>query len=112
MSPYRNEMKIEQLADFYHIDVRVIYELSDFGIIKLEKRNNQEFIPNEELERCERAVRLYTDLGVNKEGIEIILNMREKMEQLQKDLLKVRQRLNRMMETSETYLDTEFFEIE
>lgn len=105
-------MKIEQLADFYHIDVRVIYELSDFGIIKLKKKNEEEIIPHEELERCERAVRLYTDLGVNKEGIEIILNMREKMEQLQKDLLKARQRLNKMMETPETYSDTEFFEIE
>lgn len=112
MSQYRNAMEIEQLANFYHIDALVIYDLADFGIIKLKKRNKQEIIPNEELARCERAVRLYSDLGVNKEGIEIILDMREKMEQLQKDLSKLRHQLNRMMETPERYSDTEFLEIE
>lgn len=112
MARFKNAMKIEQLADFYNIDALVIYELADFGIINLKRRNKQEIIPHEELERCERAVRLYSDLGVNKEGVEIILDMREKMEQLQKDLLKARHRLNRKLETTENYSETDFFEIE
>jgi chaperone modulatory protein CbpM len=112
MAPLKNAIKIEQLADFYNIDALVIYELADFGIIDLKKRNKQEIIPHEELERCERAVRLYCELGVNKEGIEIILDMREKMEQLQKDLLRAHHRLNRMTECTETYSEIDFFEIE
>ena len=112
MARFKNAMRIEQLADFYNIDALVIYELADFGIIDLKKRNKQEIIPHEELERCERAVRLYSDLGVNKEGIEIILDMREKMEQMQKDLVSAHHRLNRIIETDETYSETDFFEIE
>ena len=112
MARFKNALKIEQLADFYNIDALVIYELADFGIIDLKRRNKQEIIPHEELERCERAVRLYSELGVNKEGIEIILEMRNKMERLQKDLMRARHRINQMIETTEMYSETDFYEIE
>ena len=105
-------IKIEQLADFYNVNTQVIYELAEFGIINLKRESKQEIILHEDLDRCERAVRLYSELGVNKEGIEIILDMREKMERLQKELGIAHQHLNRIITEEETFFEADFFEIE
>lgn len=112
MDTIKDAIRIEQLAEFYKIDTLVIYELADFGIIELSRVEHGEIIPQESLERCERAVRLYTELGVNKEGIEIILDMRDKIEQLQKDLYIVQHRLHSMEEKDKSTVTGDFFEIE
>ncbi|MBE0651053.1 MAG: hypothetical protein IH595_09440 [Bacteroidales bacterium] len=112
MNIMKYAIKIEQLADFYNVNTQVIYELAEFGIINLKRESKQEIILHEDLDRCERAVRLYSELGVNKEGIEIILEMREKMERLQKELNLAQRRLNLMITAEEAFFQTDFFEIE
>lgn len=44
------------------------------------------------IERLRRIVRLRRDLGVNLAGIAVILDMRQRMEEMQKELKRLRQR--------------------
>lgn len=47
---------------------------------------NTRLYTDEDLERLEIILNMTRDLGVNLAGVEVILNMREKMEELQRDM--------------------------
>lgn len=62
-----------------------IYERE--GFIKPKRSGgNTRLYSEEDVERLEMILRLTRELGVNLAGVEVILSMREKMEQLQREM--------------------------
>lgn len=86
---------IEEFANFHQVTTKLVYEFADFGLIEVEQVETKPCIVANHLDQCERAIRLHRDLGVNKEGIEIILEMREKHAEMQKELLKLRHKIKK-----------------
>jgi len=75
-----------------------IYERE--GFIKPKRSGgNTRLYSEEDVERLEMILRLTRELGVNLAGVEVILSMREKMEQMQRDreetIIKLREELAR-----------------
>lgn len=57
------------------------------GFIKPRRSGgNTRLYSDEDIEKIEMILRLTRDLGVNLAGVEVILSMREKMEQMQKEM--------------------------
>ena len=57
------------------------------GFIKPKRSvGNTRLYSEEDVEKLEMILRLTRDLGVNLAGVEVILSMRNKMEQMQKDM--------------------------
>lgn len=70
------------------------------GFIKPKRSGgNTRLYSEEDVERLEMVLRLTRDLGVNLAGVEVILSMREKMEQMQREMeetiLRLREELAR-----------------
>ncbi len=86
---------IEEFAGFHKITTQLIQDFADFGLIEIRQVEKKHCIFSEQIEHCERAIRLHRDLGVNKEGIEIILDMRSKQTLLQQELMRLRHQLNK-----------------
>ena len=86
---------IEEFADFHKITTEVIHEFADFGLIEIRQIKKKPCIIAAQLEHCERAIRLHRDLGVNKEGIEIILDMRFKHAEMQQELMRLRHQIKK-----------------
>jgi MerR family transcriptional regulator/heat shock protein HspR len=62
-----------------------IYERE--GFIKPKRSGgNTRLYSEEDVERLEMVLRLTRDLGVNLAGVEVILSMRQKMEQMQREM--------------------------
>jgi MerR family transcriptional regulator/heat shock protein HspR len=62
-----------------------IYERA--GFIKPKRSGgNTRLYSEEDVEKLEMILRLTRDLGVNLAGVEVILSMREKMEQMQREM--------------------------
>jgi MerR family transcriptional regulator/heat shock protein HspR len=59
---------------------------------------NTRLYTEDDLERLETILNLTRELGVNLAGIEVILNMREKMEELQEEMEEFVQFVNRELE--------------
>jgi DNA-binding transcriptional MerR regulator len=95
MNTIRQQITIEEFADFHQVTTELIKEFADFGLINMIQVERQYCIDTGHIERCERAIRIYKDLGVNKEGIEIILDMREKHAQMQQELRWLRHQLKK-----------------
>jgi MerR family transcriptional regulator/heat shock protein HspR len=62
---------------------------------------NTRLYTEEDMERLEVILKLTRDLGVNLAGVEIILNMREKMEEMQRQIETFVSSLNTEMAASE-----------
>lgn len=71
---------IQQFCTFHQCETVVIQEFIDHGIFHVQHQNDIIVIPEPELPRLERAYRLYNDLGVNAAGIDIILNLLDRLE--------------------------------
>lgn len=76
------------------------------GFIKPKRSDgNTRLYSEEDVEKLEMILRLTRELGVNLAGVEVILSMREKMEQMQREMedtiLRLREELAREMRRRE-----------
>jgi MerR family transcriptional regulator/heat shock protein HspR len=77
---------ISAVADFYGVHQQTLRLYEREGLLKPSRSDgNVRLYTDEDIERLEVILKLTRDLGVNLAGVEIILNMREKMDQMQQE---------------------------
>jgi MerR family transcriptional regulator, heat shock protein HspR len=78
---------ISAVAERYEIHPQTLRLYEREGLLTPSRsEGNTRLYTDEDLERLEVILKLTRDLGVNLAGVEIILNMREKMEAMQKQM--------------------------
>ncbi len=87
---------IEEFCSHHGVEVMLVREFADFGLIQLHQAEDGEFVPDEEISRLERMLRLSQELDVNLAGIEIIMHMREELKQLRREAATLRYRLQQL----------------
>jgi MerR family transcriptional regulator, heat shock protein HspR len=77
---------ISVVADTYDIHPQTLRLYEREGLLTPSRsEGNTRFYTDSDLERLELILKLTRDLGVNLAGVEIILNMREKMDEMQRE---------------------------
>ena len=77
---------ISAIADLYDVHPQSLRLYEREGLIKPSRsQGNTRLYTDTDLERLEVILSLTRDLGVNLAGVEIILNMREKMDAMQRE---------------------------
>jgi len=77
---------ISAVAEHYGIHQQTLRLYEREGLLKPSRsEGNMRLYTEEDLERLELILGLTRDLGVNLAGVEVILNMREKMDQMQRE---------------------------
>ena len=88
---------ISAVAEMYEIHPQTLRQYEREGLLKPSRtEGNTRYYTDEDLERLEFILNLARDLGVNIAGIAIILQMRERMEEM-----------NRQMQNFVEYIRTE-----
>ena len=78
---------ISSVAEQYGVHPQTLRLYEREGLLKPSRSDgNTRLYTDEDLERLEVILKLTRDLGVNLAGVEIILNMREKMDAMQKQI--------------------------
>ena len=91
---------ISAVADQYEIHPQTLRLYEREGLLKPSRsEGNTRLYTDEDLERLEVILKLTRELGVNLAGVEIILNMREKMEAMQQQIEEFVAQLNREFST-------------
>ncbi|MFN0107928.1 MAG: MerR family transcriptional regulator [Blastocatellia bacterium] len=89
---------ISAVADHYGVHQQTLRMYEREGLLKPSRSDgNVRLYTDEDVEQLELILNLTRDLGVNLAGVEIILNMREKMDQMQ-------QEFNRFFEMLRDYM--------
>src|SRR5882757_9174562 len=78
---------ISAIAEQYEIHPQTLRLYEREGLLKPSRsEGNTRLYTEDDVERLEVILKLTRDLGVNLAGVEIILNMREKMEEMQRQI--------------------------
>ena len=98
MSPRKKAgYMISSVAESYQIHPQTLRLYERLGLLKPSRsEGNTRLYTNEDLKRLEIILTLTRELGVNLAGVEVILNMREKMEKLQQMAGKIQNGLVRV----------------
>src|SRR5450631_3890877 len=91
---------ISAIAEQFQIHPQTLRLYEREGLLKPSRSDgNTRLYTDEDMERLEVILKLTRDLGVNLAGVEIILNMREKMEEMQRQIEAFVSSLNTEMTT-------------
>jgi MerR family transcriptional regulator/heat shock protein HspR len=96
----RGAYMISSVAEQYQIHPQTLRLYEREGLIKPSRsEGNTRLYTDEDLETLEVVLHLTRDLGVNLAGVEIILNMRAKMSEMQRQIAEFVTTLNQEMAT-------------
>ena len=91
---------ISVVAEIFSIHPQTLRAYEREGLLRPSRTDgNTRLYSEEDLERIELILRLTKDLGVNLAGVEVILNMRERMGEMQGRMNEMLQEVLRRMET-------------
>jgi hypothetical protein len=85
---------IDVVCQEYQIEINLINDLESFGLIETIVHNENKYLDKNQLVYFEKIIRLHNDLNINKEGIEIILDLLEKEKQLLSEIKYLKNRLD------------------
>lgn len=87
-------------TEFFHIDVictnyrierAFVNQIYESGLIELQFEQEQPYIHQAQLLRLEKVMNMNEKLDINLPGIEVIMDLLERIEQLEMELAEVRQ---------------------
>ena len=85
-------LTLEQLSDSAELHPEHVEKFIQYGLIEPAADQAPRLLfPISCIERLRRIIRLRRDLGVNLAGVAVILEMRQHIEELQKELVRLRQ---------------------
>jgi hypothetical protein len=81
---------LNEIADYCDLQAEFMQEIVDSGLVSLDEAAPA--VPYDTIEQLLRIKRLHDHLGVNVEGIAVILHMRERIKSLQQQMDYLRHR--------------------
>ncbi len=89
-----NLILIEQFCSNYEIEFSFIDSLHEHGIIEIISINEKKYLLNEQLKNVEKAIRFHYELNINMEGIDVISNLLDQINELKQELIKAKNTLS------------------
>lgn len=84
---------IHQISVSHEVEITFFDELEQIGLIQIISREQVSYIHHDDLPKIERMIRLYHELDINIPGIDVIVNLLYKIENLQQQLNDTQNRL-------------------
>lgn len=84
---------ITTLCSHYEIEISFIEALCKSGLIQIVIIEQTQFIHQDQISDLEKMIRLYHELNVNIEGIDVVFNLLEKEKELRVELNTLKNRL-------------------
>jgi hypothetical protein len=88
-----NLIPIGQLCMYHNIDGSFISALQEFGLIEIVEVEDNKYVAAAQLREVERLMRLHYELGINVEGLDVIINLQQRISDLRAELITATNRL-------------------
>ncbi len=79
-------IKATDFCVYHQLEHTFITDLQEAGLVKITLIDNAPCIPETELKKLERIIRLHTELDINVAGIEAITHLIERIEDIQEEM--------------------------
>ena len=89
----RNLIAANDICVYHNVEYTFINSLQEAGLVELQVVNKTTYIPESELRKLEKMIRLHRELEINIAGIEAITHLLERVEQMQEEMRLLRNRV-------------------
>ncbi len=86
-------IEVTLFCEYHQIDHSFISSLEESGLVEFVVIDRQKFIPHSRLHELEKIIRLYHELDINLPGVEAIIHILQRMEQMQREIMSLRNKL-------------------
>jgi hypothetical protein len=88
-----NLILLKTVCSNYQVELSFFTHLSEIGLIEIEIIEQSPYIREDQMKDIERMIRMHHELEVNPEGIDVVFNLLQKIDRLEKDLILTKNRL-------------------
>jgi len=88
-----NFIPLNELCLHYQVEQSFFSNLNEIGLIEIEIIEQSQYLHQDKINDVEKMIRLHQELNVNLEGIDVVFNLLQKLENLQDELISVTNRL-------------------
>lgn len=86
-------IQLTELSKHYQVEISFFSDLEDIGVIEIYTIQDLRFIQEDQVRLVEKVIRMQKELQINLEGVDTVLNLLEKIHDLQIELNTVKNRL-------------------
>ncbi len=90
----KNLIPIDRLCGVYEIPESFIDNLCTYELVEVIDMNEQKYIPQDYVKDIEKIMRLHFDLNINFEGLDVIMHLLERIEELEKEVNYLKNKLS------------------
>lgn len=83
----------QTICSHYNIEVSFVDALNDIGLVQIEIIEDNQFIHQDQITNLEKIIRLHDELNLNLEGIDVVLNLLEKVNELHSTVMALENKL-------------------
>lgn len=88
-----NLIAADDFCIYHNIEFSFIRNLCEFGLIETVTVKKVDYIPENQLNKLERMLRLHRELDINMEGIDTIDHLLKRMDSLQNEVIRLKNKL-------------------
>src|ERR1700761_7780255 len=88
-----NLIATTDFCTYYNVERTFITSLHEAGLVEVTIINETTYIPDAQLPKLEKMIHLHHDLEINIAGIEAIIHLLDRVEQMQENLRGLKNRL-------------------
>jgi len=81
-----NFIAASEICLYHEVEYTFINSLGEAGLITIRKVNQADYIPEGELQKLEKMIRLHNELEINIAGIEAINHLLDRVEEMQEEI--------------------------
>ena len=89
----KNLILLNNLCTHYNVEISFFNSLNEFGLVEIISVEEVQYIHLNKITDLEKMIRIHQELNVNIEGIDVVLNLLEKIEELQNELIITKNKL-------------------
>lgn len=93
MSNQQHRIEITTLCRYYQVEQTFFSRLSDIGLIETITIENSQCVAETDIRQIDKIIRLYRELDINPEGIDVIMNLLDRIDDLEQRLTATQNRL-------------------
>ncbi|MHB1146091.1 MAG: chaperone modulator CbpM [Lutibacter sp.] len=88
-----NFIPLHKLCELYKVEMSFFSSLNEIGLIQITTIEKSNYIHLDKINDLEKMIRMHRDLEINIEGIDIAFNLLQKIDELENELISIKNRL-------------------
>ena len=86
-------IKVEILCLHYQVENTFFQQLNEIGLIEIRLVDNDAWVDEQHIAVLDKVIRLHQDLDINPQGLDVVLNLLDKITSLEASLVEAQNRL-------------------